>query len=107
MFRFWCLDVTRRVSEGLTRVEVVPRSRIGLRFLRNIAITLVAAVSFKTRSSRDAKSTVKSWLNSPGNPLTFQMEGKTMDTLLGILFFGIVTSLPVGILFYFLLRDSK
>ena len=30
-----------------------------------------------------------------------------MDTLLGILFFGIVTSLPVGILFYFLLRDGK
>lgn len=29
-----------------------------------------------------------------------------MATLLGILFFGIATALPVGILFYFLLRDS-
>ena len=30
-----------------------------------------------------------------------------MATILGILFFGIVTAVPVGILFYFLLRDSK
>lgn len=29
-----------------------------------------------------------------------------MATLLGILFFGLVTALPVGILFYFLLRDA-
>ena len=29
-----------------------------------------------------------------------------MATLLGILFFGIVTAVPVGILFYFLLRDG-
>lgn len=30
-----------------------------------------------------------------------------MATLLGILFFGIATALPVALLFYFLLRDSK
>ncbi len=29
-----------------------------------------------------------------------------MATLLGILFFGLVTALPVGLLFYYLLRDS-
>ena len=29
-----------------------------------------------------------------------------MATLLGILFFGLVTALPVGILMYFLLKDS-
>lgn len=29
-----------------------------------------------------------------------------MPTLLAIFFFGIATALPVGILFYFLLRDS-
>ena len=30
-----------------------------------------------------------------------------MDTLLGILFFGIATTLPVAIFFYFMLRDSS
>ncbi len=30
-----------------------------------------------------------------------------MATLLGILFFGLVTAVPVGLLFYFLLRDSS
>lgn len=30
-----------------------------------------------------------------------------MATLLGILFFAIATALPVGALFYFLLRDAK
>lgn len=30
-----------------------------------------------------------------------------MATLLGILFFGVATAVPVGIFFYFLLRDSK
>ncbi len=30
-----------------------------------------------------------------------------MDTLVGILFFGIATALPVGIFFYFYLRDSN
>ena len=30
-----------------------------------------------------------------------------MATILGILFFGLVTALPVGLLFYFLLRDAK
>lgn len=30
-----------------------------------------------------------------------------MATLVGILFFGLATALPVGIFMYFLLRDSK
>lgn len=29
-----------------------------------------------------------------------------MDTFLGILFFGIATTLPVAIFFYIMLRDS-
>lgn len=29
-----------------------------------------------------------------------------MATLLAILFFGLVTALPVGLLFYFMLRDN-
>ena len=31
---------------------------------------------------------------------------KNMATLLAILFFGVVTALPVAILFYYLLRDA-
>lgn len=30
-----------------------------------------------------------------------------MATILGILFFALATALPVGLLFYYLLRDSK
>lgn len=30
-----------------------------------------------------------------------------MATILGILFFGLVTALPVALLFYFLLRNAK
>ncbi len=44
--------VTRRVSEGFPRDEVVPRSRFGLLFSRNTAIALSAAFSFKTRSRK-------------------------------------------------------
>ena len=82
--------------------EVSVQSRAG-----GVTLSLRIAVFIEgTRPSEVGGGVLKSRSHTALLRPSPRKELEEMATFLGILFFGIVTALPVGVLFYFLMRDS-